>query len=115
MKSVETDRLWPAISGRFCLYASAVELTALGPRRIDWVEGGHEALVAAGAGKVDADSRPFDRDAIDHLFFVHDRHDGNLDACRRYLAWETGLVDQLDAEERGMFILANTTVTVGAH
>jgi rhodanese-related sulfurtransferase len=86
---------------------AAIELAALGARRIDWVEGGHEALVAAGARKVHADSRPSDRDAIDHLFFVHDRHDGNLDACRRYLAWETGLVAQLDAEELAMFDLAD--------
>lgn len=37
---------------------------------------------------------------IDHLFFVHDRHDGNLDAARRYLEWELGLLAQLDDQER---------------
>lgn len=84
---------------------AAVELAAQGARRVDWVAGGHRALVAAGARVIHADPRPADTDAIDHLFFVHDRHDGNLDACRRYLAWETGLVGQLDAEERAEFRL----------
>ena len=42
-------------------------------------------------------------EAIDFLFFVHDRHDGNLDAARTYIAWETGLVAQLDAAERDEF------------
>jgi hypothetical protein len=40
------------------------------------------------------------------LFFVHDRHDGNLDSARRYLEWETGLIAQLDPEEQQSFRLA---------
>jgi hypothetical protein len=48
---------------------------------------------------------PADADCIDYLFFVHDRHDGNKEAARRYLAWETGLVAQLDAQERAAFRL----------
>jgi hypothetical protein len=36
---------------------------------------------------------------------VHDRHDGNKEAARRYLAWETGLVAQLDAKEISAFRL----------
>ena len=46
---------------------------------------------------------PADSDCIDYLFFVHDRHDGNKDAARRYLEWETGLVAQLDEQERNLF------------
>ena len=69
------------------------------------VEGGHGALVAAGASTVASPSEPPDQEAIDHLFFVHDRHDGNLESSRRYLAWETGLVGQLDAAERAEFKL----------
>ncbi|MFN3661351.1 rhodanese-like domain-containing protein [Yoonia sp.] len=84
---------------------AAVELATLGARRVDWIEGGHKALVEAGARKKQFHPRPPDKDAIDHLFFVHDRHDGNLDACRRYLAWETGLVSQLDTAERAAFTL----------
>jgi rhodanese-related sulfurtransferase len=84
---------------------AANELATLGAQRVDWIEGGHKALAAAGARKKNFHLRPHDRDAIDHLFFVHDRHDGNLDACRRYLEWEIGLVFQLDAVERAEFQL----------
>ena len=79
------------------------ELAALGAGRTYWVEGGHKALVAAGARIAQFNPGPFDVEAIDHLFFVHDRHDGNLEACRRYLAWERGLVAQLDTVERSEF------------
>ncbi|SDD30851.1 rhodanese-like domain-containing protein [Paraburkholderia lycopersici] len=44
-----------------------------------------------------------DSDRIDYLFFVHDRHDGNLDAARAYLAWETGLIAQCEPDELGVF------------
>ena len=46
---------------------------------------------------------PLDSDCIDFLFFVHDRHDGNKDAARRYLEWETGLIAQLDQDEMNLF------------
>jgi rhodanese-related sulfurtransferase len=48
---------------------------------------------------------PPEKDCIDFLFFVHDRHDGNKDAARRYLEWETGLVAQLDDREKAAFRL----------
>jgi len=48
---------------------------------------------------------PSDDDSIDRLLFVHDRHEGNLEAARRYLEWEIGLVGQLDADERANFRL----------
>jgi phage terminase large subunit-like protein len=48
---------------------------------------------------------PSREDAFDFLHFVHDRHDGNLEASRRYLAWEQGLIAQLDEAERGAFRL----------
>lgn len=62
-----------------------------------WTEAGCRVVASADA--------PPDRECIDYLFFVHDRHDGNLDASRRYLEWETGLVGQLDAQERSVFDL----------
>jgi hypothetical protein len=46
---------------------------------------------------------PADAQCIDYLFFVHDRHDGNKDAARRYLEWETGLIAQLDQDELNMY------------
>jgi rhodanese-related sulfurtransferase len=48
---------------------------------------------------------PPDADCIDFLFFVHDRHDGNKEAARRYIEWETGLVGQLDERELAAFHL----------
>ena len=49
---------------------------------------------------------PPDADCIDFLFFTHGRHEGNAEAARQYLAWETGLIAQLDAQERGAFRIA---------
>jgi len=46
-----------------------------------------------------------DDKCIDFLFFVHDRHLGNLEAAKRYLEWETGLLAKLDNEERHSFSL----------
>ena len=67
--------------------------------------GGHAAWTAAKLPIAASPGDPPDAACIDYLFFVHDRHDGNADAARRYLAWETGLVAQLDAQERGVFRL----------
>jgi rhodanese-related sulfurtransferase len=50
-----------------------------------------------------SETQPPDADCIDFLFFVHDRHDGNKDAARRYLEWETGLIAQLDQDEMSLF------------
>ncbi len=44
-----------------------------------------------------------DAACIDYLFFVHDRHDGNKEAARRYLEWETNLISQIDEQERNTF------------
>ncbi|MCE0464154.1 cystathionine beta-lyase [Pseudomonas uvaldensis] len=40
-----------------------------------------------------------DDQCIDFLFFTHDRHAGNKDAARQYLAWEIGLLAQMSADE----------------
>jgi rhodanese-related sulfurtransferase len=48
---------------------------------------------------------PSDSQRIDYLFFVHDRHDGNREAAKQYLAWELNLVNQLDPLERAEFRL----------
>jgi rhodanese-related sulfurtransferase len=69
------------------------------------LEGGMAAWRAAGLPVVASPELPSDADCIDYLFFVHDRHDGNKEAARRYLAWETGLVAQLDAQELAAFRL----------
>ena len=69
------------------------------------LEGGMAAWRGAGLPVEATPGLPVDAECIDYLFFVHDRHDGNKEAARRYLAWETGLVAQLDAEERAAFRL----------
>lgn len=70
---------------------------------------GHSVRACAGTADVWRDAgfdivatldEPAEEECIDYLFFVHDRHDGNMDAARRYLAWETGLINQLDEQER---------------
>lgn len=67
------------------------------------LDGGYRRWVAEGRPTEASPEVPTDRDAIDYLFFVHDRHDGNLEAARRYLAWEQGLVALLEPAERARF------------
>jgi rhodanese-related sulfurtransferase len=87
---------------------AAGELAGLGFARVFAVDGGHAALVAAGAGVEASPDAPPPHEAIDFLRFVHDRHDGNLESSRRYLAWEQGLIAQLDDAERAAFVLSDT-------
>ena len=89
------------------LALAARDLRALGYTALLAVRGGHDALVAAGAEVDVSPETPSPAEAIDYLYFVHDRHDGNLEASRRYLAWEQGLIAQLDADERAAFHLAD--------
>jgi rhodanese-related sulfurtransferase len=58
---------------------------------------------AAGLALDSTPDDPPDSECIDFLFFVHDRHDGNKAAARQYLAWETGLLAQIDDQERTAF------------
>ncbi|QXH44332.1 cystathionine beta-lyase [Pseudomonas xanthosomatis] len=53
--------------------------------------------------QAEGDTSLADAECIDFLFFVHDRHAGNKAAARQYLAWETGLIAQMSAEERASF------------
>lgn len=46
---------------------------------------------------------PPDTSRIDYLFFTHDRHDGNKEAARQYLAWELGLLAQIDDQDLSTF------------
>jgi rhodanese-related sulfurtransferase len=81
------------------------DLCEAGCTQVAVVSGGLGALAEAGAPLVWKMDNLSDEECIDHLFFVHDRHDGNLDASRRYLEWETGLVGQLSDAERGEYHL----------
>ncbi|WP_346357774.1 rhodanese-like domain-containing protein [Bosea sp. (in: a-proteobacteria)] len=103
----------PAIAGRSILLCGDPAVAALASRdlmesgatSVHRVEGDARGWRAAGLLLEVSPDDPTDAAAIDHLFFVHDRHDGNLDAARRYLAWEMGLVAQLDEAERGEYRL----------
>jgi rhodanese-related sulfurtransferase len=95
------------IGAREICALAAKDLAALGALEVFAVEGGQPALVDAGTALDASPDTPSREDAIDFLFFVHDRHDGNLDASRRYLAWEQGLIAQLDAAERAAFTLSD--------
>jgi rhodanese-related sulfurtransferase len=79
------------------------------------LQGGMAAWRAAGLPLEATPALPADADCIDYLFFVHDRHDGNKEAARRYLAWETGLVAQLDAQEKAAFRLPAAVAATPSH
>ncbi|MBC2384361.1 cystathionine beta-lyase [Pseudomonas sp. WS 5106] len=63
------------------------------------LDGGFEAWVAAGLPVAEDGQNPPDAECIDFLFFTHDRHSGNKDAARQYLAWEIGLLAQMSEVE----------------
>ncbi len=85
---------------------AAIELGEAGLRDIAFLTGNETDWRAAGLAMTATPDDPPDEDCIDYLFFVHDRHAGNLDACRQYLAWETGLIAQMDEQEKSAFRIA---------
>jgi rhodanese-related sulfurtransferase len=82
---------------------AALDLREAGITDIHLLSGGLAAWRDAGLPILATPDQPSDADCIDFLFFVHRRHDGDAEAARQYLAWETGLLDQLDPQERGTF------------
>ncbi|XAH23824.1 rhodanese-like domain-containing protein [Xylophilus sp. GW821-FHT01B05] len=82
---------------------AAQDLREAGWQSLAWAPAA--ATEPAGWPQESTPNLPTDHDAIDYLFFVHDRHDGNLDAARRYLEWETGLLAQCAPEELAVFRL----------
>jgi rhodanese-related sulfurtransferase len=82
---------------------AAIDLFEDGHKDVQLLDGGFEAWKAGGYEIVASADSPPDAACIDYLFFVHDRHAGNRDAMRQYLAWETGLIAQLDTQDRALF------------
>lgn len=82
---------------------AASELFASGSNEIKLLDGGLAAWVRAGYATKASPEVPSDAECIDYLFFVHDRHAGNREAMKQYLAWETGLLSQLDEQDRQSF------------
>ena len=85
---------------------AALDLAEAGFGDVRLLSGGQEAWRTCGLPMASTPDIPPDADCIDFLFFTHARHDGNAEAARQYLAWEVGLIDQLDAQERGAFRIA---------
>jgi rhodanese-related sulfurtransferase len=82
---------------------AAIDLAEAGVTNVKVLDGGLRAWREAGHPLVASPRTPPDSDCIDHLFFVHDRHAGNREAMKQYLAWETGLIAQLGEEDRKLF------------
>ena len=85
---------------------AAVDLIEAGITDTKLLEGGLAAWTRAGYSTESSPGTPTDAECIDYLFFVHDRHAGNREAMRQYLAWETGLIAQLDEQDRASFKIA---------
>lgn len=100
-----------AAKGRIVLVAedaltaqlAATELVDAGIKDVAFFSGGVAAWTTAGHPVEASPDVPPDADCIDYLFFVHDRHAGNRAAMQQYLAWETGLMAQLDAQDKASF------------
>jgi 3-mercaptopyruvate sulfurtransferase SseA len=84
---------------------AAMDLAEAGVCDVRLLAGGLDAARAAGLPLAATPGIPRDAECIDFLFFTAARHDGDATAARQYLAWELGLVDQLDAQERAVFRL----------
>ncbi|MFY0614868.1 MAG: sulfurtransferase [Hyphomicrobiaceae bacterium] len=86
---------------------AAQRLGELGHTDIRHLQGDATAWQAAGLKIVATPNDPPDAECIDFLFHTHQRNDGDEAAARAYLAWELGLVDQMDAQERASFRIAH--------
>jgi len=82
---------------------AAVDLFEAGVMDVKLLDGGLSAWTRAGYPTEFSPADPPDAECIDYLFFVHDRHAGNREAMKQYLAWETGLIAQLDEQDRASF------------
>jgi rhodanese-related sulfurtransferase len=86
---------------------AALDLREAGAEEVYLVGDGLDAWHAAGLPIVESAEQPDDSERIDYLFFVHDRHEGNAQAARDYLAWETGLLAQCAPDELAVFKIAH--------
>ena len=77
----------------------AADLKIRGFDNVSRLQGHPRSWREAGLEVTATPDEPSDEEALDFVFFTHDRHSGNLEAARRYLSWETGLVARLDADE----------------
>jgi rhodanese-related sulfurtransferase len=86
---------------------AAMDLKETGCESVHYLTGTEADWRAAGLAMTATPDDPPDADCIDYLFFAHDRHTDNLDACRQYLAWEIALIGQMDEQEKSAFRIAD--------
>lgn len=89
---------------------AAIDLRELGFPSLYLAGNGVNAWKKAGLPLASTPDLPTDAGRIDYLFFVHDRHDGNLEAARQYLDWETGLIAQCAPDELAAFRIGVPTL-----
>ena len=82
---------------------ASIDLAEAGTGDVRLLAGGLAAWTKACYPTEASPGIPPDAECIDYLFFVHDRHAGNREAMKQYLSWETGLIAQLDADEKALF------------
>ena len=87
---------------------AAVDLLDAGVTDVKLLDGGLKAWTKAGYATETSPEVPPNAECIDYLFFVHDRHAGNREAMKQYLAWETGLMAQLDEQDKASFKVGAT-------
>jgi rhodanese-related sulfurtransferase len=84
---------------------AAERLNELGHNDARRLEGDVDAWRTAGHKIVETPDDPPDSERIDFLFHTY-RRQNDAEHARQYLSWETGLVDQLDDQERESFRIA---------
>jgi rhodanese-related sulfurtransferase len=109
------DRLPASVlrATRIAVFADDPALGALAASDLAEFAAGPVALVQGGVEGWRAAARPFevspdqppDADRIDYIFWNHDRHDGNHDAMRAYLRWETELPAEIARDGQAGFRL----------
>lgn len=84
---------------------AAIDLREAGYANVLLCGTGLQTCIDAGHALISSPTDPADAMRIDYLFFVHDRHEGNREAAKQYLAWETGLLAQCSSHELSAFRL----------
>lgn len=88
-------------------------LGELGVTGIERLSGNEAAWKSAGFDIVATPNEPADSESVDLLYHVHQRNtpNGSEAAAKAYLAWEIGLVDQLDQQERDSYRLTTRAMS----
>lgn len=83
------------------------DVRALTDAPVKLLKGEREAWKKAGLPTEASPDVPKDEDCIDFLFWVHDRHLGNEDSMRDYLAWEEQLPAQIEADSAAQYCIVS--------